>query len=467
MDMKKVIIIGAGPAGLAAGHKLSGQGVETVILEKDAQVGGISRTIRYKGNYFDIGGHRFYTNNQEVLSWWQNILKEDFLKVPRQSRIYYQETFFDYPISIVNVLFNIGLFNALAIVASYLKSRFIPRGRENNLEQWMINRFGKKLYEIFFKEYTQKVWGVSCAKLSPDWAGKRIKGLSLFVAIRNAIFSGRGNKVKTLIKEFYFPRLGAGMMYEAAAGNITAKGGKINLYAEVVEINHDQNKITGVVCKDSRTGNKFNLQGSDFCSSMPLTLLVSRMNPLPSKDILEMCEKLSYRSLVMVYVIVRRKDLAPDNWIYVHSSSVLVARIQNFGRWSPDMVADPNTSSLGMEYFCDEEDYFWQRTDKSILETAAGELEKLKLCRKEEIIDGFVLRVAKAYPVYSLDYRSALDVLKNFVSRFSNLQCIGRYGMFQYNNMDNSAFSGFLAARNILGAKRDLWSIDLEKEYDD
>jgi protoporphyrinogen oxidase len=465
--MKKAVIIGAGPAGLAAGHKLTVQGVETVILEKESRVGGLSRTIRYKGNYFDIGGHRFYTNNKEVLSWWQGVLKEDLRKVPRQSRIYYRETFFDYPISIANVIFNIGILNALAIVASYLKSRFLPLARENNLEDWMTNRFGKKLYEIFFKEYTKKVWGAACAELSADWAGKRIKGLSLFVAVRNAIFSGRGNKVKTLIKEFYFPCLGSGMMYEAAAGDIVAKGGKINLHAEVVQINHDRNKITAVVCQDPRSGKKFDLEGSDFCSSMPLTLLVSRMNPLPGKDILAMCKKLSYRSLVMVYVIVKRKDLAPDNWIYVHSSNVLVARIQNFGRWSPEMVADPNTSSLGMEYFCDEGDRFWSRSDKSILETAAQELEKLKLCKKEEIIDGLVSREAKAYPVYSLDYRLALDALKKFVSGFSNLQCIGRYGMFQYNNMDNSAFSGFLAAKNILGANRDLWSIDLEKECDD
>lgn len=465
--MKKVVIIGAGPAGLAAGHKLCGLGVETIILEKDAQVGGLSRTIRYKRHYFDIGGHRFYTNNKEVFSWWQNILKEDFRKIARKSRIYYQKTFFDYPLSIFNVLFNIGLLNALAIVASYLKSRFLPRARENNLEKWMTNHFGKRLYEIFFKEYTQKVWGMPCVKLSADWAGKRIKGLSLFVAVRNAFFSSRGNKVKTLLKEFYFPRLGAGMMYEAAAVNIIAKGGKLYLHTEVVQIRHDWNKIIAVACKDSRTGKNFDLEGSDFCSSMPLTLFVSRMNPLPGKDILEMCKKLRYRSLVMAYFIVKRKDLAPDNWIYVHSPNVLVARIQNFGRWSPEMVADPNTSSLGLEYFCDEGDQFWLRPDKSILETAAGELEKLKLCRKEEISDGFVLRVAKAYPVYSLDYRPALEALKNFVSRFLNLQCIGRYGMFQYNNMDNSAFSGFLAAKNILGAKRNLWSIDLEKECDD
>jgi protoporphyrinogen oxidase len=465
--MPKVVIIGAGPAGLAAGDKLCSQGVETIILEKDAQVGGLSRTIRHQGNFFDIGGHRFYTNNKAVLSWWQNVLKKDLLKVSRQSRIYYQETFFDYPLSISNILSNLGALNALAVAASYLKSRFFPHGREDNLEQWMINRFGQRLYEIFFKEYTQKVWGLSCAELSADWAGKRIKGLSLFVAVRNAIFSGRGNKVKTLIKEFYFPRFGSGMMYTEAAKNITAQGGKLHLYSEAVRINHDQNKITSVACKDSRTGKIFDLDGSDFCSSMPLTHLVSRMNPLPGKDILEMCGKLNYRSLVMVYFIVRRKDLAPDNWIYIHSSSVLVARIQNFGRWSPEMVADQNTSSLGMEYFCDEGDSFWSRTDKSILEVAAQELEKLGLCRQEEIIDGFVSREAKAYPVYSLDYRGALEVLKKFVSGFSNLQCIGRYGMFQYNNMDNSAFSGFLAAENILGAKRDLWSIDLEKECDD
>ncbi len=465
--MKRAVIIGAGPAGLAAGDKLTGQGVETIILEKDAQVGGISRTICYKGNYFDIGGHRFYTQNSSVLGWWKDTLKEDFRPVSRQSRIYYQDTFFDYPLSVANVLAHIGPFKALAIAASYVFSRFSSRGKAENLEEWLISRFGKKLYEMFFKEYTLKVWGRPCAELSADWAGRRIKGLSLSVAVRNAFSGGRQNKVKTLIKEFYYPRLGSGMMYEAAAQKISLKGGKIQLNAEVVEIKHDHDRILSVVCRDCRTGKKFETPGSDFCSSMPLTLLVSRMSPLPGRDILQMCGKLSYRSLVMVYFIIKRKDLAPDNWIYVHSKDAAVSRIQNFKRWSAEMVADPRNSSLGLEYFCDEGDSFWAQPDKAILEKAVFELEKLKLCRKEEILDGFAVRVAKAYPVYGRDYRQALEALKGFVKNFSNLQCIGRYGMFQYNNMENSAVSGFLAAANILGAKKDLWSADLEEESDD
>jgi protoporphyrinogen oxidase len=465
--MKKVVIIGAGPSGLAAGSRLSEHGISPLILEKEGCVGGLSRTIEYKGFRFDIGGHRFYTQNKSVLSWWKELLKDDFLKIPRKSKIYYQKTFFEYPISITNVLTNIGLVNAFLVPFSYLRSRLFPHEEESNLEQWIINRFGSKLYQIFFKEYTQKVWGLSCRQISADWASQRIKGLSLSAALRNALSKGRKNKVKTLLKEFYFPRLGAGMMYEAADKKIKAKGGETRFYSEVVGIRHNHTKIESVVCKDSRNGRVFEVEGSDFCSSMPLTALVCQMEPAPDENVLQMCRKLRYRSMILVYFIVGKKDVLKDNWIYINSTQVKVARIQNFKKWSPDMLADSGKSSLGLEYFCDEADQMWQQRDEALITLAKAELEKLKICKREDFLDALVERVPKAYPMYELGYRQPLGVLKNYLSRFSNLHCIGRYGMFHYNNMDQSALSGFLAAENILGARRDLWSVNLEEECND
>ncbi|HOW35063.1 MAG TPA: NAD(P)/FAD-dependent oxidoreductase [Candidatus Omnitrophota bacterium] len=466
-SVKRVVIIGAGPAGLAAGYRLCDQGMDTLIVEQDSQVGGLSRTIRYKGNYFDIGGHRFFTKNKEVLTWWQDLLKEDLLKIPRSSKIYYQDTFFNYPLSVRNVLANIGWVNAFLIPLSYLKSRLFPQRKETNFEQWIVNRFGRKLYQLFFKEYTEKVWGIPCRQISSDWASERIKGLSLSTALRNALSGGRNNTVKTLIKEFLFPRFGSGMMYEAIAQKITEKGGEVKLRSEVIQIKHDYKRIKSLVCKDSVSGSIFEVGGSDFCSSMPITSLVARMDPPPGRFILETCQRLRYRSMVMVYCIVDRKDLSPDNWIYVHSPQVRVARIQNFRKWSPAMVAGPDKASLGMEYFCDEGDAFWSLSDRDLIDLGVRELEKLKLATYKEVTDGYVLRVPKAYPIYDDGYRQALAVIKDFVSGFSNLQCIGRYGMFQYTNMDRSTLIGFLAAKNILGAHEDLWSADLGEACND
>jgi protoporphyrinogen oxidase len=464
---QKVVVIGAGPAGLAAAYRLCHHGIDTVILEKDPQVGGLCRTIRYKGNYFDIGGHRFYTRNKAVLAWWQGLLGADFRKVPRLSRIFYRGEYFDYPISIGEVLAGLGMFDAGLMLVSYLKSRLFPYPKERNLEEWTINRFGKRLYQAFFKYYSEKVWGIPCDQISADWAAERIRGVSVFAAVRHALSKGRENNIRTFIDEFRFPRLGVGMMYEAAAREVEERGGEIRLRSEVIEIRHDHNRITGVVCRNAQDGTIFEVQGTDYCSSMPITSLVGRMHPAPDKEVLEMCRRLRYRALVMVYLVVGRKDLFKDNWIYVHSPEVKVCRIQNLGNWSQDMVADPQTSALGMEYFCDEGDALWSRSDGALLELAASDLEALRLMRKDEVLYGHVLRVPKAYPIYDIGYRPALEVIKDFISRFSNLQCIGRYGMFHYNGMDHPVLTGFLAAKNIRGAHHDLWSVDLEEASDD
>jgi len=345
--MKKVIIIGAGPAGLAAAYKLCVHQINPIILEKDASAGGLSRTIEYNGCYFDIGGHRFFTKNKLVFNWWRDILREDFVKTSRYSRIYYNGKFFDYPISIANVIFNLGIFKTLPLFFSYLKVRLSPSKDEESFEKWVTNRFGNRLYQIFFKSYTEKIWGIPCNQISADWAAQRIKGLSLSKALRNALFKNSKDTVKTLITEFYYPRKGAGMMYDMIASRVIQKGGSIRFNCEVVGIKHENYKVTGLICKDTKESRLFEIEGTDFCSSMPINLLVSWMKPSPDEAILKMCKRLNYRSLIMVYFIFNRKDLFKDNWIYVHSSDVKVCRIQNYKNWSPAMVSDFNKSSLG------------------------------------------------------------------------------------------------------------------------
>ncbi len=460
-----MVIIGAGPAGLAAGYRLCGYKINTIILEQRSGVGGLSRSLEYKGYYFDIGPHRFFTKNKLVFRWWNGILKADFIKKPRYTRIYYNGKFFSYPILIRNVISNLGIFVSLLIGYSYLKSRLFPSQNEDNFQNWVTNRFGKRLFQIFFKDYTEKIWGMPCNQISADWAAQRIKGLSLSSAVRNALFKDKKNTVKSLIKKFHYPRLGAGMMYEAVAQRIIQQGGPIKLNSEIIEIKHNNAKITGLICRDSNDGSLFEIEGSHFLSSMPISLLVSRMSPAPDESILKICKSLNYRSLLIVYLILGRKDLFKDNWIYIHSRDVLVGRIQNYKNWSPDMINDPDKSSLGLEYFCTEGDSTWSQLDEKAIELAAKESEKLKLIQKADILDAFVLRVPNAYPVYDINYGRAVAAIRDFVSRFLNLQCIGRAGMFRYNNMDHSILTGFLAADNIQGAKNDIWNVNVEQSY--
>lgn len=463
--MNKIVIIGAGPAGLAAASKLSERNVSSIILEKDSMVGGISRTVKYKGCYFDIGPHRFFTKNKAVFNWWQDNLKGNFIKKSRYTRIYYKGKMFNYPIAISNVILNLGLFGSFPIFLSYLKSCLFPARNEDCFQNWVINRFGNRLFQIFFRDYTEKLWGMPCSEISADWAAQRIKGLSLSSALGNCLQRGKKNKIKTLVSEFYYPRFGSGMMYETVARRIIEKGCTIKLNSEVVQIKHNNKKIMALICKDASSGKLFEIEGTDFCSSMPLNLLVSRMDPLPGEGLLKVCRQLNYRSLLMVYFILGRQDLFKDNWIYIHSKDIKAGRIQNYKNWGMDMVSSPAVSSLGLEYFCTEGDLIWAQSDAAAIKLAVGELERLKIAGSKDILAAFVLRVPNAYPVYGRNYREAIEMIKGFISRFTNLQCMGRAGMFRYNNMDHSILTGFLAADNILGQKTDLWNINIEHSY--
>jgi protoporphyrinogen oxidase len=461
---KAAVIIGAGPAGLTAAHELSEHGVPAVVLEADSIVGGIARTVNYKGYLFDIGGHRFFTKWPEVKALWKKVLGDKFLERPRLSRIFYRKKFFYYPLRPKNALFGLGLIEAVRIMASYLQSRISPYKEEENLEQWVSNRFGRRLYEIFFKTYTEKVWGVPCTEIRAEWAAQRIKGLSLTSAVRNALFPQNKPKVKTLIDKFEYPERGPGQMWETLAANLEEKGCPIKMERPVIKIRHDGSRVTDVVTRGPHGEETF--AGTDFISSMPIRELVNALDPPPPEPILAAANRLRYRDFLIVSLVLNRKDVTPDNWIYVHEPGVKVGRIQNFKNWSPHMVPDPEKTCLGMEYFVFENDELWSSADDKLIEMAKGELVELGLARAEEIVDGTVVRMPKAYPMYDGGWAEQVQAIRDWLAAMlPNLQLVGRNGMHKYNNQDHSMMTAMYAARNILGENHDLWAVNTEGEY--
>jgi len=456
-----VAIVGAGPAGLTAAYELVKEGIIPVVLEKGDKVGGIARTETYKGYRFDIGGHRFYTKVEAVQQLWQEVLGNEFIKVPRLSRIFYRGKFFNYPIGAFNTLFNLGLIESMLIVLSYLKVRIWPLREEKTFEQWVINRFGERLYKTFFKTYTEKVWGIPCSEIQADWAAQRIKGLSLTTAIINALFGS--NDTKTLIKEFDYPALGPGMMWEKFAEAVENKNGKVYLDTKVISWEREGNKIKSITAEHN--GELVQCSADNFITSMPISALVARMKPQPPEEVLHAARSLKYRDFLIVSLIVDRKDLFPDNWIYIHSPEVKVGRIQNFKNWSAALVPDASKSCLGMEYFCSVGDEIWEMSDAELVELATRELVGLGLATTADVEDGVVIRQPKAYPVYDGEYRGHLRVLEGFLKGIENLQTIGRNGMHRYNNQDHSMLTGMLAVRNILGENHDLWDVNTERSY--
>ncbi|MHC4739095.1 MAG: NAD(P)/FAD-dependent oxidoreductase [Planctomycetota bacterium] len=461
---KTIVVLGCGPAGLAAAYELSQKGEQVICLEKDNIVGGISRTVCHNGFRFDIGGHRFFTKISRVNGLWKEVLGNDFLVRPRLSRIYYKNKFFNYPLKPMNALIGLGVFKSMDILNSYFVSKVKPYPKEDTFEQWVSNRFGKELYQIFFKTYTEKVWGMSCKNIRAEWAAQRIKGLSLTSVVKTALFGDRGNKIKTLIEEFSYPRFGPGQMYETMAEKIKEMGGEVLLRNKCTKLNTKNGKIISVEvsCKNGETKR---LEGEHFISSIPIDELVLGMNGTMPKVVCEGAKKLSYRSLLTVNLMMNRKEQFKDTWIYIHSPEVKVGRIQCFKNWSPYMVPDKDCLSLGLEYFCSGNDELWSSTDEELIKLAKKEIDRLKLANPESVFDSFVVRTPKTYPVYSMDYSLHLNIIKDYLAKYKNLQCIGRNGMFKYNNMDHSILSGLLAAENILGAKHNLWEINTENEY--
>ncbi len=461
---KSVVIIGGGPAGLTAAYELARNNVPAVILEADNIVGGISRTVNYKGYLFDIGGHRFFSKWTEVRQIWDEVLGDKFLKRPRLSRIYYRKKYFYYPLRPANAFFGLGVLESIRILLSYVAARAFPSQTEENLEQWVTNRFGKRLYEIFFKTYTEKVWGVPCTEIRAEWAAQRIRGLSLTTAVRNSLFKPKKPEIKTLIDEFEYPERGPGQMWETMAERLQAAGYPVLLQRPVVRICHDGNRVTKLVTSGPHGEEHF--AGTDFISSMPIRELVNALEPTPPPAVVKAANSLRYRDFLIVSLVVNRKYLNPDNWIYIHDSGVNVGRIQNFKNWSPSMVPDPNKTCLGMEYFVFENDQLWSSPDEQLIEMAKRELAQLGLARPEEIEDGTVVRMPKAYPMYDSGWSEQLDIIRNYLrTTLPNLQLVGRNGMHKYNNQDHSMMTALYAAQNILGANHDLWAVNTEADY--
>jgi protoporphyrinogen oxidase len=461
---RKVVIIGAGPAGLTAAYELSKQNVPAVILEADNTVGGISRTVNYKGYLFDIGGHRFFTKWDEVNEIWSEVLGDKFLQRRRLSRIFYRQKFFYYPLKLTNVLFGLGIVESVRIVLSYLKSRLVYCHDEQSLEQWVSNRFGKRLYEIFFKTYTEKVWGIPCTEIRAEWAAQRIQGLSLTTAISNALSRQTTTKVKTLISSFQYPERGPGQMWETMTNLLLRRGYSVLLKHQVTRIVHDGRRVNFLETCGADGVKSFS--GSHFISSMPIRDLVSVLDPPAPEEIRRAAGRLRYRDFLIVSLIVNRKEIMPDNWIYIHEPGVRVGRIQNFKNWSPAMVPDPSKTCLGMEYFVFENDDLWSSPDDKLIELAKREVGQLGLARSEEIDDGSVVRMPKAYPMYDSGWMKQVAIIRNYLeTTLPNLQLVGRNGMHKYNNQDHSMMTAWCAARNIMGASYDLWAINTEAEY--
>ena len=465
--MSKTIVIGAGPAGLTAANELIALGRSPEVYEKDGLVGGISRTAEYRGYRFDIGGHRFFTKVPAVHELWEEVLGEDLLERPRLSRIYYDETFFDYPLKPLNALRGLGPVEAVRVGLSYLWAQMAPHPVETNFEEWVANRFGRRLYEVFFKTYTEKVWGMPCTEISADWAAQRIKNLDLFKAVKNALIGSVGDRevITTLIDRFHYPRLGPGMMWERLAERLVASGTPVHLETAVRRLHHRDSRITAVEVEGAGREGVRNRPADHVISTMPLKELLSSFSPPPPAEIREAASRLRYRDFLTVVLIVEQEEVFPDNWIYIHSPAVRVGRVQNFKNWSPEMVPDPSTTSLGLEYFVQQGDELWSAPDEELLELGAREMATLGLLSSSDVVDGTVLRMPKAYPVYDDAYKEILALIRGYLAGFPNLQVIGRNGQHRYNNQDHSMLAGMLAARNVIGETHDVWAVNVEQEY--
>jgi protoporphyrinogen oxidase len=455
-----VVALGGGPAGLTAGYLLAKQGKPVIVLESTDQVGGIARTDVREGYRFDLGGHRFFTKAKEVDDLWHEILADEFLKRPRQSRIYWNHKFLEYPLQGMDVIKKLGPVDLTKALFSYLFAAVKPKGREDTFEEWVTNRFGRWLFNQFFKSYTEKVWGVSTSEIRSEWAAQRIKGLSFFAAARHAFMGGRGNQIKSLISEFNYPRFGPGQMWEKMRDEIRANGGEVRLNAPVTRLRFDGNRVVEVVAGGET------IRPSHVISSLPLRTTIGIAEPEAPVDVRDAARGLRYRDFLTVLLVIEGEDIFPDNWIYIHDPSVEVGRIQNFRSWSPWMVPNDTDASIGMEYFCFEGDELWNMDDDDLVALATREIQQLGLARAEKVKIGFVVRVHKAYPMYDAEYAERVAAIRGWLDQVPNLIQVGRNGLHRYNNSDHSMLTAMRAVDNILlGAGHDIWAVNAESVY--
>jgi protoporphyrinogen oxidase len=495
---KIAIIIGAGPAGLTAAFELLGKtDIKPVILEQTADIGGISKTVNYKGNRIDIGGHRFFSKSDRVMQFWLNLFpigadpeKQDKVMLLRKriSRILFMRKFFDYPISLtLRTVANLGIFRTFKITLSYIKARIFPIKEEKLLEDFLINRFGRELYKTFFRDYTEKVWGVSCDKIRPEWGAQRIKGLSITRAIKHAVKAvvrrdmsiGQKEIETSLISQFLYPKYGPGQLWQVVADIVKSKGGQIYLSHKVVGIKSQNDKIISLKVKNEKTQEQKEFKADFVFSSMPVRDLIEAMGQDVPQNVREIAAGLCYRDFVTVGLLVKKlkvrndtdvktvNDVIPDNWIYIQEKDVKIGRLQIFNNWSPYMVADRNTVWLGLEYFCNEGDEFWNMPNENLREFAISELVKIGIIDRQDVLDGVVIRMEKTYPAYFGSY-DRFDVVGNYTDSFINLFLIGRNGMHRYNNQDHSMLTAMTAVENIVNGvttKDNIWQVNSEEEY--
>ncbi len=473
-DIHETLVIGAGPAGLAAAYTLAKNGRDVLVLEQDpVYVGGISRTANYKGFLFDIGGHRFFSKSKEIVDFWNEILPDDFIERPRLSRIFYRGKFYAYPLKAFEALRNLGLAESARCMVSFGFAKLFPIKSPRSFHEWVRNQFGERLFGIFFKTYTEKVWGMGCDEISADWAAQRIKGLSLGAAIVDGLRrslgirkSAGGEGVKTLIESFRYPRRGPGMMWEAAARKMQAFGGELRMGRSVEKLQYDETRKLWSVTARRGDGEVEIFQARHVMSSAPIRELINAMEPAPLS--LFNARDLKYRDFLTVVLIGHPQKELPDNWIYIHDPSVKVGRVQNFRSWSPEMIADGVSTCLGLEYFCFEGDGLWTSSDDALIELAKSEIAKIGIMNPDDAFDACVVRQPKAYPVYDDAYAQNVEAIRREIAmRFPSLHLIGRNGMHKYNNQDHAMMTGMLTALNIVAGESlyDVWSVNEDAEY--
>jgi protoporphyrinogen oxidase len=470
----ETIVIGAGPAGLTGAYTLAKNGRDVLVLEQDPiYVGGISRTASYKGFLFDIGGHRFFSKSREIVDLWNEILPDDFLERPRLSRIFYRGKFYAYPLKAFEALKNLGLLESARCMASFAYAKAVPVKNPRSFHQWVRNQFGERLFSIFFKTYTEKVWGMGCDEISADWAAQRIKGLSLGAAIVDGLRRSLGLRksesddgAKTLIESFRYPRKGPGMMWEAAAQKLQQLGGRLKMGRKVDALRYDEQAKIWSVSVTSDDGAKEHYRARHVLSSAPIRELMNAIEPKPLS--LFHARDLKYRDFLTVVLIGRPQKELPDNWVYIHDPTVKVGRVQNFKSWSPEMIADGVSTCLGLEYFCFEGDGLWTSSDEDLIALAKAEIGKIGLMKPDDVTDACVVRQAKAYPVYDDAYADNVKTIRlEIATRFPALHLIGRNGMHKYNNQDHAMMTGMLTAFNIIANKTiyDVWQVNEDAEY--
>lgn len=458
--MSTTLVIGGGPAGLTAAHILVKNNKEVTVLEKDSVVGGLSKTINHKGFRFDLGGHRFWTKNKEVDKFVKDLMGDELITVPRTSRIFFNKKLFDYPLKPINALFGMGIFKSFQIVGDYLaiKLKNVFKSRPDiSFEDWITNRFGKTMYELYFKPYTEKVWGIPCTELSADWAAQRIKGMSLRAAVKDALFPSK-NAPKTLVKEFTFPKLGIGRLSEKLAENIE----NISFDSKVINLKHKGDKIISV--EYTKDGKKESISADNVLSSMPLTSLIYALNPKPPEDIIEHANSLKYVNEIFILIVVDKDSITNDSWLYFPDNDISFVRVHEPKNWSKDM-APPGKTSVVVEYICKEDSTTWRSKDEELIQKVIKDMKKLGFIREDEFIEGCVVRSKKTYPVYDVGYLNHLTPIKEYIKRFKNLQIIGRNGTFKYNNLDHSIEAGLKAVKNLMGEHHDLDKVGQEQEY--